>query len=101
MDFTEEQTEIIENLAGLNYTVKQIAMYLDVDHRKLQQEFDDVESTFRYHYNRGKLIAQADIDMKLQDAAKGSNLTAMQQYEKIRIARHFENMRDKLVYGDS
>lgn len=101
MTFTEDQTKQIEDLAGMNYTVKQIAMYLDVDHRWLQREFEDHESEFRYRYNRGRLIAQADIDMKLLESAKGSNLTAMQQFEKIRQARHFENMRDQLVYGDS
>lgn len=101
MDFTEDQISQIEGLAGLNYTVRQIAMYLDVDPRFLQREFDDLESTFRYHYDRGKLIAQANIDMKLFDAANGSNLTAIQQFEKIKQARHFENMRDKLIYGDS
>lgn len=100
MIFTQEQIETIESLAGINYAVKQIAMYLGVPVKDLQNEFNDIDSKFRYHYNRGKLMSQAMVDMKLLESAKGSNLTAMQQLEKIRLARHFENMRDQLIYGD-
>lgn len=99
MDFTDEQIESIEKLAGLNYTIKQIAIYLDIDSKYLHSEFGDKESKFRYHFDRGRLIAQADIDQKLLDSAKGGNMTAMQQFEKIRQARYFENMRDQLIYG--
>lgn len=100
MDFTDEQIEQIEKLAGINYTVRKIAMYLDIPARILQREFEDSESTFRYHYDRGRLVAQADVDMDLLNSAKTGNMTAKQQFEKIRQARHFENIRDQLVYGD-
>ena len=99
MTFTEEQIEQIEMLAGINYSVRKIAMYLDIDLKLLQKEFEDKESTFRYHFDRGRLVAQAEIDMKAVESAKGGNLTAMQQYEKVRTARHFENMRDQLIDG--
>lgn len=99
MTFTAEQIESIEKLAGLNYSVKQIAMYLDVHPSEIQHEFDNRESEFRYRYDRGRMIAQADIDQKLLDAARGANLTAITQFEKIRQARRFENMRDQLING--
>jgi len=100
MQFTDKQITEIEKLAGLNYTVKQIAMYLDVDATKLQNEFENKQSEFRYHYDRGKLITQAKIDMQLNESAEKGNMTAMQQYEKIRTARHFENIRDQLLNGN-
>jgi len=99
MTFTDEQLESIEKLAGLNYSVGQIAMYLDVDHLKMQKQFSDPDSTFRYHFDRGRLINRADIDQKVLDSAKGGNITAIQQVEKIRISRFFEIMRDELIYG--
>ena len=99
MDFTEDQIEAIERLAGVNYTVDQIAMYLDVPPGDLQEQFDDEDSDFRFHYDRGKLIAQAKIDMQTQGSAEKGNLTAAQTLEKIRQSRHFENMRDKMLYG--
>lgn len=100
MDFTEDQINEIEKLAGLNYTVKQIAMYLDIPPGDLQEQFDDPDSDFRYHFDRGRLIAQAKIDMQTQQSAENGNLTAAQTLEKIRQARHFETMRDKLLYGN-
>jgi len=100
MTFNQEQIETIENLAGLNYTVKKIAMYLDVPVRELQHEFENTDSEFRYHFDRGRLISQADIDQKALESAKGGNMTAMQHFEKIRQARHFENMRDQMIYGN-
>ncbi len=100
MELTTENYEEIEKLASLNYTVRQIAMYLNVSLSELQKEFEDKESKFRYHYQRGKLISQAKIDMKINESAQGGNMTAMQQFEKIRNARHFENMRNQMFDGD-
>ena len=99
MNLSNDQLKIVEQLAGINYTVRQIAIYFDISVNKLYREFRDKKSTFRYHYDRGKLISQADIDMNLQASAKGGNLTAQQQLEKIKSARHFENLRDQLING--
>jgi hypothetical protein len=46
-------------------------------------------------------MAQAQVDMKVLESAKGGNMTAQQQIEKIRAARQFENIRDQLLYGNS
>jgi hypothetical protein len=100
MTFTQEQIDSIEKLAGLNYTFKHIAMYLDVPLKDILDDYGDKESKFRYHYDRGKLLSQADIDQGALDSAKGGNITAMQQFERIRRARHFENIRDLLIYGN-
>lgn len=82
MKFTEEQIEEIESLAGLNYTVKQIAMYLDISPVDIQEEFEDPESEFRYHFDRGQLVAQATIDKANLESAKKGNITAIQRYDK-------------------
>jgi len=100
MIFTQEQIDSIEKLAGLNYTFKQIAMYLDVPFKDLLDEYEDKESEFRYRYDRGKLLSQADVDQGTLDSAKGGNVTAIQQFEKTKQTRHFENIRDLLIYGD-
>ena len=100
MNFTNEQIEEIENLAGINYTVRQIAMYFDIPVNELQKQFDNKESVFRYHYDRGRLISQAKVDMDLLTSAQGGNMTAKQQFEKIRQTRHFENLRDQMFQHD-
>lgn len=97
MNFTDEQIEEIEKLAGLNYTVKQIALYFAIDHNKLQKEFSDTNSKFRYHFDRGRLIAQAEIDMQTLILAKGGNITAMQRLDKIRKSKQFEIIRDQTL----
>ena len=101
MELTQEQKQTVEQLAGLNYTVRQIALYLGIDPDTLQREFENLESPFRYHYDRGRLIARASVDMQALESAKGGNITAMQQYEKVRQGRHFENIRDQIIYGYS
>lgn len=101
MTFTDKQKLEIEKLAAINYTVKQTAVYLDIEPRLLQREFEIKESEFRHHYDRGRLITQAKIDMALVESAEKQNMTAINQLEKIRTARHFENMRDQLIYGHS
>lgn len=100
MIFTEEQTEEIEKLAGINYTIKQIAMYLDINPVTLQNEYFDETSKFRYHYDRGKLVSQALVDMDLNKSAQGGNMTAKQQFERVRQLRQFENTRDQMLNGN-
>ncbi|MDD4375074.1 MAG: hypothetical protein PHG67_14275 [Bacteroidales bacterium] len=101
MTFTDEQIKEIENLAGINYTVRQIAMYFDISAAMLQREYENPDSIFRYHYDRGRLVSQAKIDMALQESAEKQSLSAIQQLERVRQNRRFENQRDQLIYGDS
>lgn len=82
MKFTDEQLKEIEQLAGINYSVRQIAMYFEFDKAELQKEFEDKESVFRYHYDRGQLIAQAEIDKATLESAKKGNITAQLRYDK-------------------
>lgn len=82
MKFTEEQVNEIEDLAAVNYTIRQIAMYLDIPLCDITSEFDNPESEFRYHYERGQLIAQFKIDKANLDSAKKGNITAQQRYDK-------------------
>jgi len=82
MKFTDEQIEEIESLAAINYTVKQIAMYLDIPVRDLLSEYENPDSDFCYHFERGRLIALAMIDKANLESAKSGNITAMQRYGK-------------------
>jgi hypothetical protein len=68
---------------------------------ELHEAYMDKESDFTYHYDRGRLIAQADIDMKLLESAKGGNITAIQQLQKTQKLKHFENIRNMIADGHS
>jgi hypothetical protein len=101
MTFTPDQIKEIESLAGINYTVRQIALYFDISAAMVMREYENTDSEFRYHFDRGRLVSQAKIDMALQTSAEGQNITAIQQLERVRQNRKFENQRDQLIYGDS
>ena len=82
IEFSDEQYKEVEELAGINYSVKNIAMYLGVDAALLQKEFDFPDSKLKYHYNRGRLIAQAIIEKKNKKNAEEGNTTAVQIFNK-------------------
>lgn len=96
MEFTAEQIESIEKLAGLNYTIRQLAMYFDIKPEKLYAEYEDENSEFRYHFDRGRLFNQALVDQKLFDDAKAGNLTATAIYKKTTKANKLANLKQQL-----
>jgi len=99
MDFTEEQYGIIENLAGTGYSVRRIAMYLDVNSDVLVTDYDDPESKFRYHYDRGVLKCEAERDLALQVALTAGNVTALQILEKKLEQRKMNGFKEDLLSG--
>jgi len=96
MEFTPEQFETIEKLAGINYTIRQIAMYFDVSPQQLHNEYAYKESEFAYRFDRGRLIAAADVDMKLLQAAKDGNMTASAMFKKAEKASRINNLKHEL-----
>jgi len=82
MKFSKEQIEQIEDLAALNFTFKQVAMYLDIPIELFYTLYNEKDSELRYHFDRGQLLAKAHIDMSMLDSAKKGNITAQQLYDK-------------------
>ena len=91
MTLTDEQYKSIEDLAGISYSPKQIALYLDVPLLEFMDDFNDPDSKIRYHFDRGALISQADIDMKTLKQAKDGNVTSVAQWKKDAFNRRIEN----------
>ena len=75
-------------------------MYLDVDKKKFLKEWKNENTIVRYHYDRGLLLYSAAITMKLAENAKGGNITAIQQLDKIQRAQRVENLKKKYLYGE-
>jgi hypothetical protein len=96
MLLTEEQLQKVEELAGCNYTVRQIAMFLDIPVDELYEHYQDIESEFRYHYDRGQLINHAEVDIKLLQDAKAGNLTASAQFKKAAKLTRLNNLKHEL-----
>ena len=95
---TAEQYLDVEHLAAINYDPHKIAIYLDVNYQKFLEEFNDEDSKIRYHYERGKLITQADIDKANLKRAKDGNLTSIQQWKKDAQVQKLENYKNKILF---
>lgn len=96
MEFTVEQFDIIRQLAGINYTVRQVAIYFGIEVNSLFLQYQDKDSEFYQNFERGRLMASADVDMKLLNDAKGGNLSANAQYKKAAKAAQLANLKDEL-----
>lgn len=100
MEFTPQQINDIERLAGAGYTIHKVAMYLDVPPRDLLAEYANEESVFRYHYDRGVVLSEAAVALKLQESAEKGNITAIQQMDAIRLEQRKRNLRIKIFGRD-
>ena len=98
MQLTDDQFLDIEQLSGINYSPSMVAMYLDVDPTEFLKEFNDPESVIRYHYDRGKLMIQAEIDKANLKRARDGNLTSIQQWKKDSQLLKVENYKNKVVF---
>ena len=99
MELTDEQKRKIEIISGLGYPMKKIAYYLDVSPAILQREFENEESEFRYHYDRGAIMAEIDGEIGLLDKATQGSVTAVQILAKNMMDRNMKEFKDKLLNG--
>lgn len=107
MELTPAQLKEVEHLAAINYSIKQIAMYLDVDFKTFQKAFtistDDPvykPGNVKYHYDRGVLLTQAELDKANLKRAKDGNMTSIQQWKKDSNAQKLENLKKKVYYDE-
>ncbi|HBZ67587.1 MAG TPA: hypothetical protein DEO70_12185 [Bacteroidales bacterium] len=96
MEFSPEQLEELENLAGINYTIRQIALYFNVDYKLLLSFYSDEASWFRYHFDRGRLLTQAKVDMSTVQSAQGGNISAQQIFAKRRKEQEYTTLKEQL-----
>lgn len=96
MQLTDKQKADIERLGAINYTLKQVALYLGLKHEDVLQEYQDPDSDLKYHYDRGQLMARADIDTEVMKSAKDGNLTATQIYKRSEKQNRLNNLKYEL-----
>ncbi len=96
MKFSREEYETIEDLAACHYGPREIAIYLEVPTEAFynawnREEDRYIEGTIRYHYERGLLVARAEMEMKILESAKAGNVTSIQQWKKAQSEQDFIN----------
>lgn len=94
-NYKEEQLKEIEHLAGLCFTIRQIATILNVNADELAEEYSNTESDVRTHYNRGSLIAESQIRKSIFDLAKSGSAASQQQYLALMKQRDIDNIKNK------
>jgi hypothetical protein len=99
MKFTEDHLNELEDLAALNYSVKQIALYFDIPPGYLQNEINDPDSVIHYHYHRGQLVAHATIDRANIQSAKTGNITATIRYDKRSKEIKYQQEKERILKG--
>ncbi|WP_417200109.1 hypothetical protein [Bizionia sp.] len=99
MKLSQEELEEIEVMAACNYSPEKIALKLDVDKAEFMKAWYNRESLVRYHYDRGQLVADFEINQKQLDNAKSGNITAAQIYFKNAQAQKVENLKKQIFYG--
>ena len=97
LKLSDEEFETIENLAATNFTPTAIATYLDVDKTLFLSEYHLPNSKVRFHYKKGVLTADFEIDNKLLENAKSGNITAAQESKKATEKRAFENHKHRIL----
>jgi len=95
-----EQYEELESLAALGYTLTECANYFKIHGNAFIKIYADEESQLHYHYERGKLVAKAETEIKLLESAKSGNLTAQLMLRKALQEREFIGMRNKCLNGE-
>jgi len=99
MTFSPETSETIETLAGVGYTVEEIAIYQGYDVEQLQREFSDRSSEFSRLYHRGILKKHAERDISLSASATAGSITAIQTLENRMAKRHITDFKNRLLNG--
>ena len=97
---TAEDYENIEQLSAANYSPRRIALYLQKNEKGFVELWKDKTSKIRYHYERGQMVANYEINQKLLENAKKGNITAAQIFEKNKEANRIENLKEQMLYGD-
>jgi hypothetical protein len=105
VQLSDDQLLTIETFGGLNYPPDKIVMILNVNPGDFFADFNLIDSDpaylpgqIRYHYDRGQLLAQAEIDKANLKRAKEGNLTSIAQYKKDIIHRDIQNVKKRTVY---
>ena len=100
LKFSEEEMTAVHDLAGCNYSPEKIALFLDVDKKAFLQLWSNTESEVRLAYERGKLVAEFNINNKQKELAEKGNITAAQIFLKESKENEVNNIRNRILFGD-
>lgn len=92
--------ETIERLAAVNYSYDEMAIYVGMKKSSFRKEATTVDSAIWTAIQKGRLMAQFEIDDKLAQNARSGNITAAQMYKKSVEEKRAENLKAQIFYAD-
>ncbi len=100
MELTTAEYKHVEDLAAINYSLEQISMYLDKNFNSFLEAFNIPGSKIKYHYDRGKLITQAEIDKANLKKARDGSTASILQWKKDALSQKLENIKKRTLYDN-
>ncbi len=108
MELSADQIKTVEILAGNQFSPGQIAMIMNLNRDEFLRLCDITETDpdyksghVKYHYDRGVLIAKAEVDKGTLKRAKDGNQTSIQQFKKDVWQQKIEQEKQKLQVRSS
>lgn len=92
--------EEIKTLSANNYSFKEMALYLGLPVKLFVDAAKDKNSEIWEAIQGGRLQSEFEIQNKLRLNAESGNITAAQQFDKMRKAKDVENLKQRIFYGD-
>lgn len=104
MELSTDQIKTVEILAGNQFSPVQIAMIMNLPTSEFVSlcDIDENDPDYKpghvkYHYDRGILIAKAEVDKGTLKRAKDGNQTSIQQFKKDVWQQKIEHEKQKIL----
>ena len=108
MELTADQIKTVEILAGNQFSPGQIAMIMNLSREEFVRlcDINELDPDYKaghvkYHYDRGVLIAKAEVDKGTLKRAKDGNQTSIQQFKKDVWQQKIEQEKQKIIVQSS
>lgn len=95
---SDEEFETIAGLSALNYTLAQMAVYLEKDYAHFLKAYNSENSKVQFFITKGKLESRYLVNSKLLLNAQAGNITAAQELKKITDANDVEQIKRKILF---
>lgn len=86
---TTEQVRTLQELGALEWSPRDIAIYMEYDVAQFTTEYNDPDSNVSLAITRGRLMALAEISKATLAAAKAGDIPSIEQLEKARREKSF------------
>jgi len=95
-DLTDKDLDQLELMAGMNYTVRRIAIYFGLNLNECYEALKEPESEFKKRIDKGLVTYETKVDYANLKSAMDGSLTAIQQYENKKRLNKLNDMKHEL-----